>query len=126
MRSLLVLVVPALLSFNLVACASDDSANEPEHQVVTNPLVQEGGECTSNADCVSNLCAFAVGANVTTKGMPAPCTGDGCTDGEPIPEPAPAPAPAPKGKPEPVPPAPAPAPAPQPAPAPVTGICTTR
>jgi hypothetical protein len=131
MRSLLVFVVPALLSFNLIACASEDGSNEPSHETVTNPLVEEGGECTKNDDCASNLCVFRVATGVATKGLPAPCTGDSCTDGEPIPAPAPAPAPtpAPKGKPEPapapVPPAPGPAPAPQPTPAP-TGICATR
>jgi hypothetical protein len=87
MRSLLVFVVPALLSFSLLACASDDGPSEPAHEVITNPLVEEGGDCTKNEDCASDLCVFRVATSVTTKGKPAPC--DACGDGEPAPTPAP-------------------------------------
>ncbi|MFO0739269.1 MAG: hypothetical protein U0270_25460 [Labilithrix sp.] len=141
MRSLLAIVVPALLSLHLIACASDDSS-ESTH-VVQNPLVQEGGSCSKNSDCASSLCAFEVG-NIGIAGLPAPCNGDNCSDGEPTPEgeplpardddksgsvkgkpsPEPTPTPDPRGRPEPQP-APAPAPLPAPAPNP-TGICIAR
>lgn len=147
MRSLIAIVVPALLSLNLIACASDDSS-ESTH-VVQNPLVQEGGSCSKNSDCASNLCGFE--KSIGIKGLPAPCDGDNCSNGQPVPapegeplpagddddddntsnvkgkpSPEPTPTPDPRGRPEPQP-APAPAPAPLPAPAPnPTGICIAR
>lgn len=134
MRSLVALVVPALLSLQLVACASEDSS-EPSHEVVQNPLVQEGGSCAKDSDCASGACGFE--GRIGIKGLPSPCTGNDCgNDGEPPPEvkgkPAPEPnnnPPAPQPTPTPAPaPQPAPAPAPMPTPAPVApaGICLAR
>lgn len=124
MRFSFIFMVPAVLSLNLIACASDDSSNEPTAwDTVTNPLVKDGESCSKSSDCASNLCTFELATGIVTKGLPAPCTGDDCNV-----DPAPAPAPLPKGKPDPAP-APAPTPTPAPLPAPVpnpTGICASR
>lgn len=142
MRSLLVFVVPAFLSLNLIACASDD-ANEPAHDVVQTQLVEVGGSCSKSSDCASNQCEFEGSNAIGIRGVPAPCTGDDCGNAEPVPAPEgeplpsdddddknvrgrPTPDPAPTPSPQPAP-APAPAPAPSPTPAPnPTGICVAR
>jgi hypothetical protein len=126
-RFLVALVVPAFFSLHLLACASEDGSDEPQHDVVQNELVQEGGECAKDSDCASDLCEFTQAtAAIGIRGKPAPC--EDCSDngqptpaptGQPEPDPTPAPAPAPKGKPEPT-------PAPAPAPTPAKGVCVTR
>lgn len=124
MRFSFIIMVPALLSLHLIACASDDSSNEPSHEVITNPLVKAGDHCSKDSDCESNRCTFDIGTGLKTKGAPAPapnpCADDNCGDDDV--DPVPAPAPAPKGKPEPT-----PAPTPEPAPVPnPTGVCAAR
>src|SRR5688500_4261079 len=106
MRSLLALAVPVLLFVNLVACAGDEP-NEPAHNAVQNQLVQQGGACSTNADCASSVCDLP--SSIGTRGLPAPTP-----EGEPIgdddddnanndPNPSPTPDPNVKGKPLPAP-----------------------
>lgn len=135
MRSLLVLVVPVLLSFGVMACGEDESEPTPSTQQSreqSSGLVAAGGACDSDDDCADGLtCAVATTRTIGVKGEPMmdPCETDpkGCgqTKGKPTTDPAPTPS-SPSSTPTGAP-ANDPATNPAPAPAPLAKrVCTSR